>query len=128
MQLQSEEEVKGKPEMMTIENTTGGVIDGWYAEHNGLYAEQNSPWNRWNEYLVVRYLDDHHQNPCRGSKWPPASHSYGSMQVHNINVQRHVLDSDVLTGFNSSLWRLQNAFPVPQALGEAMFSIFWTSA
>ena len=47
--------------------------------------------------------------------------SNGAYLVANVAI------ADLLTGLNSSLWGLQNAFRPPEALTDAMLSLYWTS-
>ena len=49
------------------------------------------------------------------------STSKGAYSIANLAI------ADLLTGLNSSLWGLNNAFRPPEALGEAIFSISWSS-
>ena len=47
--------------------------------------------------------------------------SKGAYLIANLAI------ADLLTGLNSSLWGLQYAFQLPQALTKAIFSILWTT-
>ena len=124
-QLQSQEEEKVKPGMMTIENRTVGVMSAMFnntASHGGI-AETCPTWfdvlilvigilavvlNGFLLIAMVRYRSTIFK-------------SKGAYLIANVAI------SDLINGLNSSILRLKYTFQIAEALTTAISSIFWTS-
>ena len=111
--------------MMTIENTTGDVIDAMLnstASHGGI-AETRLTWFDILT-IVVGIL---------------AVVLNGSLLIVMVRYRSTIFTSksaylianmamaDLLTALNSSLWSLKNTYKLPQVLTTATLSTFWTS-
>ena len=110
---------------MTIENTTGDVIDAMLnstASHGGI-AETRLTWFDILT-IVVGIL---------------AVVLNGSLLIVMVRYRSTIFTSksaylianmamaDLLTALNSSLWSLKNTYKLPQVLTTATLSTFWTS-